>query len=124
MRSILLTLGQVVLRRFLVFCLMALLSLTGLVAFTNSPAYATTLEETQLVPPSYKPTNEQKIDRAYDMSEATGMLEETKQEIGNPNKNFDYNKKANTKTIIESDKAASESGLVEKAKEFVENITK
>lgn len=124
MKSILLTISQVILRGFLVFSLMALLSLTGIVVFTNSPAYATTVEETNLVPSSYKPTNEEKIERAYEMSEATGMLEETKQELGNPNKNFDYNKKANTKTIIESDKAGSESGLVEKAKEFVENITK
>lgn len=123
MKSILFSLSQGFLRKLLVVCLMTLLSLSGLSIFVSSPVYAATSEETQLVPSDFKPTPDEKIERAYEMSEATGILEETKQQLGDPNKNFDYNKKANVKTIIESDKADSEPGLVEKAKGLVERIT-
>jgi hypothetical protein len=123
MKSILLTLSQGFLRKLLLVCLMTLLSLSGLLIFVSSPVYAATSEETQLVPSASKPTADEKIDRAYDMSPATGFLEETKQQLGDPNKNFDYNKKANVKNIIKSDKADSQPGLVEKAKGLVERVT-
>lgn len=122
MLSILLTLSQRIFRQILAVCLMTLIVLSGLLIFTSLPIYAATQEEVQLVPSNFKPSAEEKIERAYEMSEATGRLEEAKQELGNPNDYFDYNKKANVKTIIESSK--SEPGLVEKAKELIEKVTR
>lgn len=125
MLTILSTLSQVFLRRILALSLMALLSLSGLVIFSCVPAYATTLEEQQLIPPDYKPTPEERIERAYEQSEATGFLEEMKQKSCNADKYFDPTKKANMRTIIKQSKAEdSQQGLVEKAKELVEKVTK
>lgn len=117
MQRIFSTLSQVFNRRILALCLMTLL-MSSLLIFVSAPVYATTLEEQQLVPPSDKPTAQEKIERAYEMSEATGILEETKQQVGDPNENFDFNQKANTKTIAKSSKANSDPGLVEKAKQL------
>jgi hypothetical protein len=124
MKTILSILNQVFLSRILALCLMTLLAFSGLLVFVAAPVYATTVEELKLVPREDKPTAEEKIERAYEMSEATGMLEETKQELADPNEYFDVSKKANTKTIIESSKSESQPGLVERAKELVEKITK
>lgn len=113
MQSILRTLSQGVLRKILALCLMTLLSLSGLVIFTSLPVNATTFEEIKLVPEDDQPTPEEKIERAYEMSEATGRLEEAKQELANKNELFDPNEKANTKTIIKSQGKNSQPGLTE-----------
>ena len=121
MLSILLNISKGLFRKILVLCLMTLL-ISGSLIYFALPVYAATGEELQLIPPEEKPTNEEKIDRAYELSGASGRLEEMKQQISDPNEYFDPTKKANTGTIQEESK--SEPGLIQKAKEFVENVTK
>ena len=113
MLSILSTLSQGLFRKVLALCLMTLLTLSGLVIFTSLPVNATTFEEIKLVPGDNQPTPEEKIERAYEMSEATGRLEEAKQELANKNELFDPNEKANTKTIINTQGKNSKPGLID-----------
>lgn len=120
--SILLTLSQEFGRRILALSLIVLLSLLGMSIFVSPPVYAATQEELKLIPPEYQPTPDERIERAYDQSEAAGILEEMKQETGKKTEYFDPNKKANMKTIPESEKAAKTS-LVEKAQELVDKVT-
>ena len=122
MLSILLNISQRLFHKILVLCLMTLL-ISGSLIYFALPVYAATGAELQLIPSEEKPTNEEKIDRAYELSGASGRLEEMKQQISDPDKYFDPTKKANTGTIQEEAKN-SESGLIQKAKEFVENVTK
>jgi hypothetical protein len=55
------------------------IGVTGLFSFVSAPAYATTTDELKLVPPSEKPTSEEKIERAYEFREGAGMVEEAYQ---------------------------------------------
>lgn len=113
MQSILRSLSQGLFRKVLALCLMTLLSLSGLVIFTSLPVNATTFEEIKLVPEDEQPTPDEKIERAYEMSEATGRLEEAKQQKTNPSENFDPNEKANVKNIVKSQGKNSKPGLIE-----------
>lgn len=117
-----LNISQRFIGRILTLCLISLLCFSGISAFVAPPVYATTSEEQKLYPPKSKTTLEDRVDRAYDQSEATGMLEEMKQQSANPSEYFDPNKKANMKTIPETKKDA-DTGLVEKAKELVDKVT-
>ncbi len=121
MLSILLTFSQGLLRKILVLCLVTLLSLSGTLILVASPAYAATEAELELIPPEYQPSNDEKIERAYDLSPAAGRLEEMKQQTTNPDQYFDPTKKANMGTIQKSEK--SDPGLIEKAKQLVEKVT-
>lgn len=120
MKSILLSVSQGF-RRILVLSLLALL-ISATSIFVASPAYASTVEELQLVPTEDKPTNDEKIERAYELSEAAGRMEEMKQQTTNPDKYFDPTKKANMGTIQKMENP--EPNLLEKAKELVEKVTK
>ena len=113
MQSILKTLSQGFFRKILALCLITLLSLSGSLIFTSLPANATTFEEIKLVPQDEQPTPDQKIERAYELSEAAGRLEETRQQLTNPNDNFDPNEKANTKNIVKSQGKNTKPGLIE-----------
>ena len=112
MQSILLTLSQGI-RKILALCLITLLSLSGSLIFTSLPVNAATFEEIKLIPGDEQPTPEEKIDRAYELSEAAGRLEETRQKLTNPNDNFDPNQKANTKNIVKSQGKNTKPGLIE-----------
>jgi hypothetical protein len=79
MPRILLALKQALLSSMLVFGLMIFISLSGLFMVVQQPSYATTLEELKLIPPEYKPTPEEKIDRAYERNQAAGFREESRE---------------------------------------------
>ncbi|PPS43452.1 hypothetical protein B1A85_12260 [Chroococcidiopsis sp. TS-821] len=84
-----------------------------------APGYAATYAEQKLVPPQEKfLTPEEKIERAYELGEGAGMLEEAKQASANANTLTKPNKKVNVKTVT----TPKEEGLVEKAKEIVEKV--
>jgi len=123
MQNILFGLKQGVLRKLLLLTLISLLGFFGMAIAGNSPAYATTLEETQLVPPEYQPTPEEKIERAYEYSEATGLMEEAKQARTKSNENFNPNLKANIKNI-DAQAQEGKTSLKDKAKGLLEKIAK
>lgn len=109
-------------RRIILLSLVAFLCLSGISIFTSLPVNAGTEAELKLIPQDYQPNAEEKIERAYELSGATGRLEEAKQELTNSNENFDPTKKANVKTIKAQAKG-SEENLIEKAKSLVEKVT-
>ncbi|AFY86772.1 MAG: hypothetical protein CLLPBCKN_003452 [Chroococcidiopsis cubana SAG 39.79] len=123
MRGILSNLKQGLLQKLLLLFLVSLLGFFGTAIAGYSPVYAATLEETQLIPPEYKPTPEEKIERAYEYSEATGLMEEAKQARTNSNRNFDPNLKANIKNI-DAQAQEGKTSLKDKAKGLLEKIAK
>ena len=115
MQRLLLTLGQALRRSIVVLGLMMLISLSGLFILVQQPSYADHL------------TPEEKVDRAYEYSEATGLKEEDRQEAyeeavkdaestGTMEKAFERNLKAERKENPEPN-------LIEKAEELVEKVT-
>ena len=113
--AILRTLGK----RILLISLMGLLSLSGLFVFTNQPALA----DRPLQP-------QEKIDRAYKMSEATGLREEDRQEAyEEATEAVSSDPKEGLEEIYEEDlKAYREDtsgggGLLEGAKDLVDKVT-
>lgn len=123
MQNILFVLKQGVLRKLLLLALISLVGFFG-IAFTGySTAYAATFEETQLVPPEYKPTPEEKIERAYEYSEATGLMEEAKQARTKSNENFNPNLKANIKNI-DAQAQEDKTSLKDQVKGVLEKIAK
>ncbi|PSB49354.1 hypothetical protein [Chroococcidiopsis sp. CCNUC1] len=123
MRGILSNLKQGLLQKLLLLFLVSLLGFFSTAIAGYSPVYAATLEETQLIPPEYKPTPEEKIERAYEYSEATGLMEEAKQARTNSNRNFDPNLKANIKNI-DAQAQEGKTSLKDKAKGLLEKIAK
>ncbi|AFZ32481.1 hypothetical protein Glo7428_4029 [Gloeocapsa sp. PCC 7428] len=105
--------------RVLTICLILIL-IPCLVILNAAPSYAATYAEQKLVPPQEKIlTSEEKIERAYELGEGAGMLEEAKQASANANTLTKPNKKVNVKTVTTP---KSEEGLIEKAKEIVEKV--
>ncbi len=118
MQRILLAIRQRLNQSILVIGLMVLISL-GLFIFVSVPVYATTLEELKLTPATERLTPEEKIERAYDLNEGAGIIEERKQEAikaesGIKEKGEDEN--------LESYKAEPAPLLIEKAQKLVERV--
>ncbi|OKH23144.1 hypothetical protein [Chroogloeocystis siderophila] len=105
--------------RIFAICLILIL-IPCLVIVGTAPSYATTYAEQKLVPPQEKfLTSEEKIERAYELGEGAGMLEEAKQASAKANILTKPNKTVNVNTVTTS---KSEEGLLEKAKEIVEKV--
>jgi hypothetical protein len=64
----------------LIVSLIMFISLSASFLFIQQASYATTLEELKLVPPEYKPTPEEKINRANEYDPGVGVQEEARQE--------------------------------------------
>lgn len=96
--------------------LMLLIVLSGLFIFVDSPSYAITASRDKL-------SSQDKIDRAYQFSEATGILEEEKQASSSANQIFNPEDKANIKSAKESQATDSEKSLVEQGKDLLEKVT-
>jgi hypothetical protein len=121
MQRIFSAIGQALGKGILIFGLISLLSLSGLFIFANQPALADK--------PLNRPSQSQAaIDRAYTLSEGTGLKEEDRQSA--------YDKAAGAlkdpqglDKIYEKDLKAykkinpEEGGLVEGAKDLVEKVT-
>lgn len=102
--------------------LMLFISMSGLFFFTQQPSYAISSASRQLTP-------EEKIDRAYEYSEATGLQEEDRQEayeqaikdsesLQSVEKAYERNLKA------EGIQENPLSNIGEKAKELVDTVNK
>ncbi len=124
MAKIVLTLKKA-LGSLLIVGLMIFISLSGSFIVTQQASYATTLEELKLIPREYKPTPEEKINRANEYDPGVGVQEEARQEayeqavkdsqnLGTIEKAYERNLKAEGK---------SEPNLLEKAEELVEKAT-
>ncbi|WP_341525652.1 hypothetical protein WKK05_24145 [Nostoc sp. UHCC 0302] len=121
MQRILSNLKQALRSKILVLGLMIFISVSGLGIFIQQPSYATTLEELKLIPPDYKPTPEEKINRANEFDPGVGIQEEDRQEayeqavkdsknLGTIEKAYERNLKA---------EGNSEPNLIDKAVEKV-----
>lgn len=121
MQRIFSAIGQAFAKRILLFTLMSLLSLSGLFVFANQPALAD------------KPLNspakaEETIDRAYTLSEGTGLKEEARQEAYEEATEALNDPKGLDKIYEEDLKAfkkenPGENALVEGAKDLVDKVT-
>jgi len=99
----------------LTFSLIIVTSFCSLFLLFQQPSYALSTPPRHLTP-------QEKIDRAYEYSEATGLLEEDKQASKNANELFDYGEKANEKTVVSSQNENSDSNLIEKAQEAIGKV--
>ena len=115
MQRIVLALKQGLHKKIVAVSLLILTISCSLFIFAQQPSYAATSSQGKL-------TQDEKIDRAYQFSEATGLLEEDKQASPAANEPFNYNEKANEKTVTASQEEKPASGLIEKAKEFVDKV--
>jgi hypothetical protein len=126
MLRILLTLKQALLSSMLVFGLMIFISLSGLFMVVQA-SYATTLEELKLIPPEYKPTPEEKIDRAYERNEAAGIRAEQRQEAYEQalkdGKSLNTMEKAYERNVKAENAQNPSESFAEKAKEVLEKVT-
>ncbi|MBW4569548.1 MAG: hypothetical protein KME31_16425 [Tolypothrix carrinoi HA7290-LM1] len=126
MPRFLLTLKQALLSSILVFGLMIFISLSGLFVVVQ-PSYATTLEELKLIPPEYKPTPEEKIDRAYERNVAAGFREEQRQEAYEQaikdGKSLNTMEKAYERNVKAEKAENPPESFGEKAKELIEKVT-
>lgn len=116
MQRILLTLGQALRQRVFVLGLMILIGLSSLFVFFEQPSYAVMSSKDKL-------TSQEKIDRAYEIREGAGILEEDKQISANRNETFQPGDKANEKSVKTSKEPSSQPGLLEKAQELVDKVT-
>ncbi|MFE1746816.1 hypothetical protein [Coleofasciculus sp. H7-2] len=115
MQRILLALKQRLHKNIFVLGLMTLISVASLF-IAAQPSYAVLHSKNKLTP-------DERVDRAYQYSEATGLLEEDKQNSGNANEPFNYNEKANEKTVIKSKEENNEPNLIEKAQDLIQKVT-
>lgn len=126
MLRILLTLKQALLSSMLVFGLMIFISLSGLFMVVQA-SYATTLEELKLIPPEYKPTPEEKIDRAYERNEAAGIRAEQRQKAYEQalkdGKSLNTMEKAYERNVKAENAQNPSESFGEKAKEVIEKVT-
>lgn len=126
MLRILLALKQALLSSMLVFGLMIFISLSGLLMVVQ-PSYATTSEELKLIPPEYKPTPEEKIDRAYERNEAAGFREEQREEAYEQaikdGKSLNTMEKAYERNVKAEKAQNPPESFGEKAKEVIEKVT-
>ncbi|MFN6565369.1 MAG: hypothetical protein RMY28_036980 [Nostoc sp. ChiSLP01] len=125
MQNILLTLKKALRSSLLIVSLMIFISLSASFIFIQQASYATTLEELKLIPREYKPTPEEKINRANEYDPGVGIQEESRQEayeqavkdsqnLGTLEKAYERNLKA---------EGNSEPNLLDKAGEIVEKVT-
>ncbi len=126
MLRILLTFKQALLSSILVFGLMIFISLSGLFMVVQ-PSYATTSEELKLIPPEYKPTPQEKIDRAYEYNEAAGIREEQREEAYEQaikdGENLNTMEKAYERNVKAEKAENPPESFAEKAKEVIEKVT-
>jgi hypothetical protein len=112
---------KVLRQSIVVIGLILLISLSGLFILTQPPTYAVTSAANKLTP-------EEKIDRAYEYSEATGFREEqrqreqayeqAKQDAQSPD-SLEQAYERNLKDYNQE----NEPGLIEKAQELIEDVT-
>jgi hypothetical protein len=127
MLRILLTFKQALLSSLLVFGLMIFISVSGLFMVVQQPSYATTLEELKLIPPEYKPTPQEKIDRAYERNEGAGIREESREEAYEQalkdGESLDTMEKAYERNVKAEKAQNPPESFGEKAKEVIEKVT-
>lgn len=123
MQRILQAIGQLS-KRLLIVVLMGMLSVSSVFVFANQPALADKLTDKPLNRPSQ---SEAVLDRAYTLSEGTGLKEESRQEAYEEAAQAINDPKGLDKIYEEDLKAYKEEqpdqGVVESAKEFIQDIT-
>lgn len=107
--------GQTFARKVMTLGLMLLVIFSGLFGFVD-PSFAATSSRDKL-------SSEEKIDRAYQYRQGTGILEEEKQDSPSANQIFKPEDKANLKSVKESQATDSEKSLIEQGKDLLEKVT-
>ncbi len=127
MQKILLTLKQALRSSILVVGLMVFISLSSSFIFVQQASYATTLEELKLVPPEYKPTSEEQINRANEYDPGVGVQEEERQEAYEQaikdGESLNTMEKAYERNLKAEEAQNPQESLAEKAKEVIEKVT-
>ncbi|MUH00524.1 hypothetical protein F7734_52945 [Scytonema sp. UIC 10036] len=120
MQTFLAIFNKAVRQSIVVLGLMLLISVSSLFFFTQQPSYAVTSRANQLTP-------EEKIDRAYEYSEATGLREEDRQKAYEQAVKDSNNPQTVEKTYQRNLKAEAQdnpnSNILEQAKELVDRVT-
>lgn len=122
MQPIFSVIGQAFAKRVLVFGLISLLSLSSLFVFASQPALADRSNRASQA--------EATINRAYTMSEGTGLREESRQEAYDETAEaINDNPKAGIEEIYEEDlkayrsETSDEGGVLEGAKNLIDKVT-
>lgn len=127
MSKIFLSLKQVLATSVLIVFSIIFISISGVFMGIQQPSYATTLEETKLVPPAYKLNAEEKINRAYEYDPGVGIQEEDREQAYEQaikdSENLNTLEKAYEKNLKEEQAQNPPENLVEKASDLIEKAT-
>lgn len=127
MSKILLCLKQALSTGILIIGCLIFISISGVFIGIQQPSYATTLEELKLIPPEYKPSSEEKINRAYEYDPGVGIQEEERQkayeQAVKDAKNLNTMEKAYEKNLKDEKSQSTQINLGEKASELIEKVT-
>ncbi|WP_414563659.1 MULTISPECIES: hypothetical protein [unclassified Anabaena] len=92
----------------------------------QQPSYATTQAELKLIPAEYKPTPEEKINRAYEYDPGVGIQEEDRQKAYEQaikdSKNLNTLEKAYERNL-KAEQGQNQEGIIEKASDVIEQVT-
>jgi ABC-type lipoprotein release transport system permease subunit len=117
MQRILLGVKQIMRHTMFVLSLMTLITLSGLFIFTAHPSYAVTRSMDKL-------SADEKVDRAYQYRQGTGMLEEVRQEESpNASEPFDPSDEHKVKSVKASKEENPEPSLPEQLQKVVKKVT-
>jgi thymidylate synthase len=92
----------------------------------QQPSYATTQAELKLIPPEYKPTPQEKINRAYEYDPGVGIQEEDRQKAYEQaikdSKNLNTLEKAYERNL-KGEQGQNQEGIIEKASDIIDQVT-
>lgn len=125
MSKTLLALKQVLSTGVLIVISIIFISVCGLF-IGQQPSYATTQAELKLIPPEYKPTAEEKINRAYEYDPGVGIQEEERQKAYEQaikdSKNLNTLEKAYERNL-KAEQGQNREGIIEKASDIIDQVT-
>ncbi|MCG6134300.1 MAG: hypothetical protein MET45_06505 [Nostoc sp. LLA-1] len=125
MTKVFLALKQVLGTGILVVLAIVFISISS-VFIGQQPSYATTQAELKLIPPEYKPTAEEKINRAYEYDPGVGIQEEDRQKAYEQaikdSKNLNTLEKAYERNL-KAEQGQNQEGIIEKASDIIDQVT-
>jgi hypothetical protein len=125
MAKVFLALKQVLSTGFLIALAIVFISISS-VFIGQQPSYAATHAELKLIPPEYKPTSEEKINRAYEYNRAAGVREEDRQQAYEQaikdSQNLNTLEKAYERNL-KAEQGNNQEGIIEKASDVIEQVT-
>lgn len=125
MVKVFLAFKQVLSTGFLIGLAIVFISISS-VFIGQQPSYAATHAELKLIPPEYKPTPEETINRAYEYDPGVGIQEEDRQKAYEQaikdSQNLNTLEKAYERNL-KAEQGQSQEGIIEKASNVIEQVT-